>query len=1399
MKWIGGARTETRLFLLYLLISSQCPEIRTAMSTVKQEYEVHPENIGVLYHRASSNTLLHSKAKRELEKLPNSEKVIFDGCWENGRNVLQLAKCVAAVLDARDRIEIYRPAPAIDPRCATDHTESGWLMGIFQAVRQKFLNCTQTSSDESLLPPFNQTVLSNLLPISTNNFNSSTTILPLLQSSNFTLPHSTPNVSTIEPKKPRTPLPIRRLNPIQKLIGIKKISARSKRSVADISPRCNVSTNVQTLRDLQRQFDKMNHVVRYLYNVTKSNQKFLEEVDLKIDFRHRPTGPDSPLAKAREFAEELETYDDKSVVSILSPKLLNLLKSQPDDPDSKRWLSPNMLSFSDEGMLPLPRLLQVCNQNLLQLSTSSHCETMAWLDLLMDLTGAKRMFDHIDGMFGPFMKEMEHKMYPRVQEVQKHDEKFDSLHILTSSDQQKELDAFGYVKMNREQMKIAYGPRGLIQDHGTPEFSQNIDPEQVFEEDIRELAKMSESDLMRAQAKYQQQLQDQHKRAKRQAKSLLDILLPMTNQPQVFGYRVLNPFAFQTRIRNANIMGPYIISPYAFYLQVVSPTILHMDLISPRTFIASIFSPVVMTARILAPSAFRLMLLSPLVMTLWLMVPEAFVFRVLSPKAADARIMAPEAFSMVVLGPAAGVARVLSPHAFWVIVLSPSFGTYQLFSATSVEKREFVLHTENLGIFYHRASSNALLHGKAKRELEKLPVSERVVFEQCWRLGKNVLQLAKCVAAVLDTRDQRHVNSPTQPPTDPQCTVDDTEGGWLVGVFRSMRRLWFSCDPLPISTIKEETTTTSNPSNSIWPSSFLMNEQITTAKSLVRLNSSNYTQRPPLSSVDRRSQLNNHKSIRSRLPHLRALRRDHKVVLNQKAAEIKRPIQLHRLTTRLKSSIHQITTTLPTYYQQRKTISKRSVPEVSSRCTIPTNIKSLRQLQHQFDKINHVIRYLHTVTKSNQRFLEEVDLKVDYKNRRADADSPLNQARTFAEQLESFDDKNVLSILSPKLLNLLPQEPDDPDSKRWLSPNMLSFSDEGMLPLPRLLQVCNQNLLQLSTSSHCETMAWLDLLMDLTGAKRMFDHIDGMFGPFMKEMEHKMYPRVQEVQKHDAKFDRLQSLTNLNQKQELDLFGYAKMNEQQLRIAYGIIETAPDFPPNSDADRIFEEDIRTLAKMTESDLIRLQQKYKKNEVKHRHRRQASDPLEAILPMTHQQQLFGYRVLNGFAFTTRIRNSNVLGPYILSPYAFYLQIVSPSILHADVLSPRAFIASIFSPVVLTARILAPSAFRLMLMSPLVLTFWVMVPEAFLAKIMAPKLLDARVLSPESFSFILLSPAAGVARVGSPNAMNFLVLSPSFGSYQLFSGNRHVVQVLSPGILGIDSHPLIKEDQFLNKMG
>jgi hypothetical protein len=79
-------------------------------------------------------------------------------------------------------------------------------------------------------------------------------------------------------------------------------------------------------------------------------------------------------------------------------------------------------------------------------------------------------------------------------------------------------------------------------------------------------------------------------------------------------------------------------------------------------------------------------------------------------------------------------------------------------------------------------------------------------------------------------------------------------------------------------------------------------------------------------------------------------------------------------------------------------------------------------------------------------------MKVEYRNKYPAKNSPLEQAKQFAEQLESYEDRDIVSILSPKLLNLMPESP-SPGSKRFLSPNMLSFQDEGFLPLPRVLQM----------------------------------------------------------------------------------------------------------------------------------------------------------------------------------------------------------------------------------------------------------------------------------------------------------------------------------------------------------
>lgn len=67
----------------------------------------------------------------------------------------------------------------------------------------------------------------------------------------------------------KSPLQIEKLPPIDSM----KQKRLNKRSLKDISPRCLVPKNVEKLRSVRGQFDKLNHVLKYIYEVTKSNQQ----------------------------------------------------------------------------------------------------------------------------------------------------------------------------------------------------------------------------------------------------------------------------------------------------------------------------------------------------------------------------------------------------------------------------------------------------------------------------------------------------------------------------------------------------------------------------------------------------------------------------------------------------------------------------------------------------------------------------------------------------------------------------------------------------------------------------------------------------------------------------------------------------------------------------------------------------------------------------------------------------------------------------------------------------------------------------------------------------------------------------------------------------------------------
>jgi hypothetical protein len=73
---------------------------------------------------------------------------------------------------------------------------------------------------------------------------------------------------------------------------------------------------------------------------------------------------------------------------------------------------------------------------------------------------------------------------------------------------------------------------------------------------------------------------------------------------------------------------------------------------------------------------------------------------------------------------------------------------------------------------------------------------------------------------------------------------------------------------------------------------------------------------------------------------------------------------------------------------------------------------------------------------------------VTYSNEKLRPSSVISQLEQFVHELENKE----LSFLSPKILNILPGK-QNPGPQRLFSPTILSFQDEGLVPLPRILSV----------------------------------------------------------------------------------------------------------------------------------------------------------------------------------------------------------------------------------------------------------------------------------------------------------------------------------------------------------
>ncbi|KAI6200570.1 hypothetical protein M3Y96_00748000 [Aphelenchoides besseyi] len=626
-----------------------------------------------------------SKARKVLRKLPETERHVYETCAKEARTLLSLAKCVASVLDRRDELLTVKTNQTNNSECSDDNIDGNWLTSLVRSIYCRW-QCPLRTTD-SVKTSFSGRTDSDRRRFLRERYN-------------------------------QTRLLKAKTNP--KSTNVNWRRKRRKRSTQPKSPRCQTPKHIEMLRNVSSYFNKFNEILSYVYNISKSNEKFLNEANLRV--KYPAHGMADPTAKLREFVSELESYSDKAVYSILSPKLLNLLPQTPLDRESKTYLSPNLLSFQDEGTLSLPRLLQ--------LSTSNYCETIQWLDILIHATGASQMLESLTTKFSEHMVQID-QIHPRIRRAQKYDGKFDRLHQLSNNEQLQHLETHGYARLNSNQIDLVYGPNGFAENEQFEnELTYNPDESTIdLETTIRQIAQMTEEDFIR-QSKQTISL------IKRPKRDLIDQILPMTNQKTVGGARVLQPFAFSTRVRNPNIMGPYIVSPYAFYLQLFAPTLLSMELLSPRAFVATIFSPVLLLTRILSPSALRMMIFSPIMLV--------SCVKLFSPKFLDLRLLSPDSLSIICFSPGKndigellldGFSRRSSKN--WKSEYSERYCTLAVFCYLS-----------NFLWFYHLA--------KAKVELKKLPFTETALFDDCSNAAKTPVELARCVERLLNERDRRN-------------------------------------------------------------------------------------------------------------------------------------------------------------------------------------------------------------------------------------------------------------------------------------------------------------------------------------------------------------------------------------------------------------------------------------------------------------------------------------------------------------------------------------------------------------------------------------------------------------------------------------------------------------------
>ncbi|KAI6212497.1 Glucuronosyltransferase [Aphelenchoides besseyi] len=606
----------------------------------RRAFTLQTNQLDQIHKRAAILAILKAKAKIELKSLPFAETALFDDCSSAAKTPVELARCVTRILSERDR---RRTTTSFNSDASPLQSEESWLTRAFKLLTQP-MTSTQppTSSVETLFPIQNVSVEK-----STYKFDLQSRIQKLKQ-------------------KFRSAQKLKYKD--DSLIPISKIRIRRAIRSQPTTPRCGTTTNIRNLREVESYFEAANECIKYIKELGLENSKFLSSVDMNVHYKNRRPSKDSAAEQLNKVINQAQS----SGLSLFSPKILNIMPSKDgySDDSKTRFMSPTLLSFHNEGMLPVPQLLK--------LSRLDECETKKWIDFLMDVTGASNKLKQLMTVATSQMHHIRNVVLPKVREFRRQERLWKELESTFSPEQHRALKQFGYTHMTDDQLRLAYKDNGLHPPiPGMIEALQKEnDRDLLLEHTIREIA-----DLEPAHNKSQMLTHLEQHRKKREAK-------PESKLPE----GLLAPFVFTNSFAQPSFLLNLILAPHAFVNEMVSPRFLGSDILSPRAFISSTLSPFAMIARVLAPSAFRLETLTPQALIALVLTPEAFVANILSPKAfevtrsfkIDNRNLGSNSISGHSFCSPAGTIRFLSPPVGNILVLSPS-----ILAANMLSKGEF--------------------------------------------------------------------------------------------------------------------------------------------------------------------------------------------------------------------------------------------------------------------------------------------------------------------------------------------------------------------------------------------------------------------------------------------------------------------------------------------------------------------------------------------------------------------------------------------------------------------------------------------------------------------------------------------------------------------------------------